>query len=178
MGNPGIHGFKRALVVYLCVSCALLPAAVPPTGEIPELMRLQEGKDGVNRGSVYVYGDQNLDSLVPVRVIGSVGKAGLHYVPQGLDLFTLVSVAGGTLPDADIENVTINRTVEGKKQVLLADMGQLVKSVDASPPTILANDTIFVPQEKAIISDNVVKTVGILVGLATVAVSIVAISRR
>lgn len=164
--------------VYACLFSFTLSAAIAPSNsELSELGRVSEGKENLASGSIYIYGDQALDNLMPVRVIGSVAKAGLHYVPKNLDLVTLITLAGGTGTDADVEKLTIKRQEGDKQQIIAINLENTLSQVDAANPILKAGDTVYIPQKEMIVSENVSRTVTLIVGITSIAASIFVISR-
>ena len=169
MAQTHHHRFTKWVALYLCGAVSALPAA--NRSDISETLRLNDS-NSLPRGSVFVYGDPSLDPLVPVRVLGAVGKAGVHFVPRDTDLLTVISLAGGTTKEAELDDVRIKRSENGKVRLLTADLQQMVTRTDAQPLTIVANDTILVPQSKPTFSDDTLRTVGIITGIATVFASL------
>ena len=125
------------------------------------------------QGSVYVYGDQSLDVLAPIRVLGAVAKPGIHFVPPKTDLVTLISLAGGTTERAQMDEVSIKRTQNGKTVVLHVDLEKLVEEVDTVSPEMVSNDTVLVPVDQSWVSDNTLRTVSLVTGIASIFLSIV-----
>ena len=158
----------RAWISYFLIGSLSAQAAVP----IPQFGGTQErpsdGSQHLPKQSVYVYGDGSLDMLQPVQVLGAVAKAGVHYVPPNTDLITLLSLAGGPIQQADEEKITIRRTVNGQRQVIAVNLQELVGSSDAETPIVMSNDTVVVPSAKPFLSENVVRAVGVVAGLATI----------
>lgn len=167
--------FRSSLVGILASHFVCSPVLAVDSLQLGESMR--SPSDAALRGSVYVYGDQSLDVLIPVRIIGAVAKGGIHFVPQQTDLITLISLAGGTIEKAELDNITIRRELKGKEEVIPVNLEALVRDSKAATPKLMANDTILIPVDKSVISDDVLKTMSIITGLATVAIAVSQLSK-
>lgn len=120
-------------------------------------------------GSVYVFGDESLGLLIPVKIVGAVSQPGIHYVPQRTDLTTLLAVAGGPTDKADTSEVTIKRqTKQGKKSVFLIDLKEILQDTEREELMIEANDTVFVPRQEPFISENALRLASMITAFATV----------
>lgn len=82
-------------------------------------------------------------------VFGEVVKTGQYPMKGGDRLLEALSAAGGTTANADLSGIGIVRLVNGKPEVVRADLSRLVKKADQSQNTeIVASDVIFVPEKK------------------------------
>lgn len=160
----GFHPqLNRPLIFMLCFQVANLSATPVVDTDVNRFS--SRGRD-IPASNVFVYGDPTLDLLVPVKVIGAVEKAGIHFVPKSTDLLTLLSLAGGPSRDAEADNITIKRIEEGRVTILRADLDAMVSATDEDPIELRANDVVMVPQSQPIISDNVLRVIGFLGGIA------------
>lgn len=164
----------RVIAIFLCFSTAISAAAVP---ELNSLRRPGDGSEQLPKHSVYVYGDGLLDRLSPVRILGAVSKAGVHYIPANTDLVTLISLAGGTLPEADLESIIIKRQKNGVGEVIEVDLKRLVEEPEAKSIVLHADDTILISRETFTISDGALRTLGVITGISSVILTAVLISR-
>ncbi len=165
---------RRILVIYLCVSTAVLPAAV----NLNDSIRLPEHTNLLPSGSVYVYGDPNMDKLISVKVFGGVGKAGIHFVPPDTDLLTLISLAGGTIDSAEIDSIQIRRTTTGKPTFLAVNLEDVMSKTDTEPVKLAEGDTVVIPVTASVISDNTLKVVSFVSSLAAIFTTIWLVTTR
>ncbi len=162
-------GFStRLFIVVLCGLIAFPVDAGPVNLDSPNISKVDSAQ-ALQKGSVYVYGDQAMDLLMPVRILGGVQKAGIHYLPIDTDLLTLLSLAGGTTEKASIDEITIKRTLKGgKSEVLHINLEAIFEDEKGDSPKLMPNDVILIPIKRPMISENVVQTVGVIAGLATI----------
>ncbi len=118
--------------------------------------------------SVYIYGDPSLGELMPVRVLGAVQRAGMYHISPATDLLTLLSLAGGTLENANLESVKIKRITKGNESVIEIDLEDMVEDVNEVSPLLQDGDTVLIPNQKKIFSDNFMQTFALITGLATI----------
>lgn len=160
--------FSRIIIVVLCGLIAFPVNAGQVNLDSPNISKV-DSTQALQKGSVYVYGDQAMDLLMPVRILGGVQKAGIHYLPFETDLLTLLSLAGGTTERASIDEITIKRTLKGgKTEIVHINLEALFEDDRTDNPKLMPNDVILIPVRRPMLSENVVQTVGVLAGLATI----------
>jgi hypothetical protein len=125
------------------------------------------------KGTIYIDGDQSLDALMAIRLLGAVGKPGIHYVPYDTDLITLISLAGGTTDRAMMNDVSIRRRSKNQNQIVKVNLDTLFENADTQPPALVANDTILIPQRNPAVSENLLQTVALISGIASIFLSVV-----
>ena len=165
--------FLDYLVIFLCLALIQPPALGAIREEELPLWKPSDGSSSLPKQSVYVYGDGSFAMLMPVQILGAVSKPGIHYVPSHTDVLTLISLAGGTTPHASTEDITVKRqkTPTAGSEVMNVNLKQLVEDPKAQSPRLAANDTILVAEEKPFLSDNAVRIVTLVAGLAGIFLS-------
>ena len=84
-----------------------------------------------------------------VNILGHVKSPGYHLVHEGIDIITVISVAGGYLPGANLKKVTLIResTDEDNKIIHIFDLKEFYKSGDRENLIkILPNDIIVIEE--------------------------------
>lgn len=125
-----------------------------------------------NSGSEFVSGKTPGAVLMRVNLWGGVRKPGIHHIPVGTNLVTLLSYAGGPENDAELDNVVIKRlSPEGKQETLKCDVEEMVDGNGTKIPTLNVNDIIVVPQTKTVVSANTLTTLSVIATLASILVT-------
>lgn len=119
--------------------------------------------------SEYVYRSTYKEGLVPVRVLGAVGKPGMYFVPAKTDLVKLLTLAGGMLSSAEGDVVVRKAdeswstlTMPGLAKRNLAyelDFNHVMLEGAYSSLTLSAQDVVYVPPEEPWISSGTARTV-------------------
>jgi polysaccharide export outer membrane protein len=80
-------------------------------------------------------------------VLGQVSKPGLYQIPEGahVTIIDAISLAGGYLPAASQNGITVKRTVGGKLTILKVKGGEMAQDPNTVPFEILPGDSIVVP---------------------------------
>jgi len=95
--------------------------------------------------------------MMNVNVWGAVEKPGSQYVPDGADLISVLSAAGGPVEGAKLSQVRLVRNFDGEKFNLLIDVNQCLKKGELGKvPEIKPGDTIIIPKSKASIGKFIV----------------------
>lgn len=130
---------------------------------------------GLSSGSVYYSGNYPGAVLMRVNIIGEVQRPGVHHMPKDTGLNTALGFAGGPTRFANTKEAVINRDLNGQVQRIPLDLDKHFRELHGQPISIQANDTIYIPQREAVISDNTFRIVTVLsfvVGTVLSAVSI------
>ncbi len=92
-------------------------------------------KYNLSSPSEFVFESYPNQQLIPIRLLGAVKNAGLYHVPANMKLTTLLSLAGGTTGDADLENIVIGNdqknliTPQGEVKSLSMNLEEVLKMV-------------------------------------------------
>jgi hypothetical protein len=98
-------------------------------------------------GSRYFIGKEN-ELVIPVNVLGYVNKPGQYMVPNGTDLISLVSYAGGFREEANLTGVRVVRgqiPESGKPEILQINVKEYFHSGQREKiPILNPDDTVIV----------------------------------
>lgn len=152
---------NRLLALLLCLQLSAGTALAAGGGGQPGsgFSLMQELSDR-GSGSEFVSGNYPGAILMQVNLWGSIGKPGIHHVPVRTDLVTLLSLAGGTQADADLDRITIKRRISDREELLRIDGEKLLTETGMKSPQLEPNDIIVIPRSKPTIHPNTVATVG------------------
>jgi hypothetical protein len=131
---------------------------------------------GLNGGvTEYFYRRDKDDVLVPVFMLGEVGKPGLYHVPLKSELITLLSIAGGLSPDADHDRIFVRDSRQESPTKI--EMSELVGDSRGKTRQFLGNEVIYVEKSEPWISNNTMLVIGFLSGLVGIVVGARALSK-
>ena len=123
---------------------------------------------GGDRGAQYYIGSQN-ELLMAVNIWGLVVKPGQYLVPSNTDLMTLISVAGGPMPKARLDNVQVIRSSTAGSEVISINIKKFLKTGDDRLiPKLLPGDTVVVSGSLGELSSQIVNVVAQLAIVANV----------
>jgi polysaccharide export outer membrane protein len=88
------------------------------------------------------------ETRLQITVEGAVDKPGIYPISGALTLLQAVALSGGTVEDADLENVIIFRTIQGERQAARFDLREIRVGV-TEDPQVFGNDVIVVVQSDA-----------------------------
>lgn len=132
-------------------------------------------KDSVSPFSAYQTDSYFTDSygniLMNINIWGEVGKPGQLVVPEGSDISTLISLAGGPLEDANLKKIRVNRFQpdENGKMTYLINLKTYTQTGDRSSLIALQpNDTVIIPKSKALTFLDILGVIGVGVGMYSV----------
>lgn len=131
---------------------------------------------GLGKPSEFVFQTYKNQELISLRLLGAVNRAGLYHVPKDIELVTLLSLAGGTSRDAEVEEIVIgSETKSDVKKINLYDVMNKQASVDHK---FQSNDTVFVKHKQPFISSEGWRAMSIIGMLFTAALTAVAIDDK
>ncbi|MDK9700814.1 MAG: SLBB domain-containing protein [bacterium] len=123
---------------------------------------------GGERGAQYYIGSQN-ELLMAVNVWGLVAKPGQYLVPSTTDLMTLISVAGGPLPKARLDNVRVIRSSSSGSEVLTINIKRYLKTGDERIiPKLQPGDTVIIAGSLGELTSQIVSIIAQLAMVANV----------
>lgn len=137
---------------------------------------------GLSKTSMYTRADEYYSEvyqgeiLVPINLLGAIGKPGVYHIPKQTDIIRLLALAGGTRADANLEDVSIKRRSGETERTININLKQLVEERGSGKPINLeANDVILVAPKEPMISSNTLQTVGFISSVLSLIVSSIVI---
>ncbi len=135
--------------------------------------------------SEYVFESFPNQVLIPVRLLGEVKKAGLYYVPENFKLVTLLTIAGGTTADANLETILISNDLKKAKDVYGNDLSsfeinlsETLREGARKDYELKANDIVFIDANKPFISSDSFRIISVLSLLLTSALTALAVKDK
>jgi hypothetical protein len=187
--KTGIQRFALAMLVAHAVAmpitgAELIAAPIPDPAASPTATAtatapgsvtsiIQSGSAGYASQSTPYFTDSYGNILMNVNVWGTAVHTGPITVPEGSDLATVISIAGGPAKDANVKKIRVNRSQPDRdgKMTYLVDLKNYMNAGDRSMLLdIQPNDTIIIPERKSFDS-------GLILGIIAVGVSIYSIGR-
>lgn len=100
--------------------------------------------------------------LIPIRLLGAVKNAGLYHVPSNIKLTTLLSLAGGTTSEADLEKIIIgNDSIENRESKNI-NLEEVIKYGGISQQSLQAHDVILVNNKSPLISNDSFRVISVV----------------
>ncbi|MEC9487463.1 MAG: hypothetical protein UMU76_08195 [Prosthecochloris sp.] len=109
--------------------------------------------------------------LMYVNVLGEVYESGQHIIRQDADISTVLSLVGGPTDDANLEKAKLMRykPEEDGTQIYEIDLETYFEEGDRSQFVELKpNDTLLIPEDKSLDTNDVLRIAGLLVSVASV----------
>lgn len=119
-----------------------------------------------SRISEYFYSPTGKEVLIPIQVLGQVGRPGLYHVPPETSLTTLLAITGGTTENANTSKAKLFREGDTKK----IDLDSILE--DQPNFGLKQRDTIYIPEKPRLVSDN---TLTALIAISTVASTVLTV---
>lgn len=108
--------------------------------------------------------------LIPVRILGAVPKAGVHFIPKRTDLVTLLSYAGGLSPAAE-GYLIIKRKVGNAYKNYKINLDRIADADENSIPVMQEDDLVYIPFFRPAIHPDTMQMIGLVASLLSIAVS-------
>ena len=108
--------------------------------------------------------------MMKVNVWGAVRKPGSQYVPDGTDLISVISAAGGPLEGAKLSKVRLVRNFDGEKHNMVINVRRCLKKGELELlPEIKPGDTIIVPKSRVSFGKfiNVIYHIAVIASVVT-----------
>ncbi|MEE9554445.1 MAG: polysaccharide biosynthesis/export family protein [candidate division Zixibacteria bacterium] len=110
-------------------------------------------------------------------VLGSVVEPGARNLEKGIDVLEAITLAGGSTPSADLENVRVVMKGPRYSKVLKINLRKYIN--EGTPPRFILHpeDTIFVPSKQETVFKKILDRVGEFIPLITAAGTIILLTR-
>jgi hypothetical protein len=142
-------------------------------------------KYNLSSPSEFVFESYPNQDPIPIRLLGAVKNAGLYHVPVNMKLTTLLSLAGGTNNEADLENIVIGNDQQDvtapngeKKQSLNINLEDVLRSGAKNDYTLATNDIVLIKNKSPMVSNDSFRIISIVSVLLTTILTAVIIRDR
>jgi len=146
----------RRFVAPVLLYCVLISQSFASLNEIPK----NNTKYNVNSSSEFIFESYPNQELIPIRLLGAIKNAGLYHIPAKMKLTTLLTLAGGTTNDADIENIIIGNDQQSihksdgiDKKTLSFNLEETLKDTK-NDYTLVPNDIVLIKNKTPWISND------------------------
>lgn len=149
---------KSRVIIFI-----ILMSYLPQAG-LAEI-KVDYGKEqGGTSAAEIVYRNDPEEVLIPIYLMGAVGKTGLFHVPPRTDLVTLLTLAGGPGLSSNLREV-IHRRQMPTVSVSEVDVMAMLTNPELKSPMLKANDVVFIPSKEPIISSDTMLVMGFISGI-------------
>jgi hypothetical protein len=143
-------------------------------------------KYNLSSPSEFVFESYPNQDLIPIRLLGAVKNAGLYHVPANMKLTTLLSLAGGTNNEADLENIVIGNDQQNvispssgeSKTSLNLNLEEVLKTGAKNDYTLASNDIVLIKNKSPLVSNDSFRIISIVSVLLTTILTAVIIKDR
>lgn len=126
-------------------------------------------------GNEFFVGKEYGKPLIKINLISGVQRPGVYHVPVGSDLAEVIAYAGGASEKADLKSITLVRQAEKKKEILDLNLNRELSSPDPIM-RVADQDVIHIKIDRT--ADQAMTWVGILSGLASIALAVAVIDHQ
>lgn len=145
----------------------------------------KNAKLGMGTPSEFVFESYPNQDLIPIRLLGAVKNAGLYHIPAEMKLTTLLSLAGGTNNEADLENIVIGNDQKNliapngeEKKSLTINLEDVLKNGAKNDYTLASNDIVLIKNKSPLISNDSFRIISIVSVLLTTLLTAVIIKDK
>ena len=170
----------RRLIICLFTYSILINQTFAATAE-----NAKTSKYNLSSPSEFVFESYPNQELIPIRLLGAVKNAGLYHVPVNMKLTTLLSLAGGTNNEADLENIVIGNDQQNvvsptgeSKASLNLNLEEVLKSGAKNDYTLASNDIVLIKNKSPLISNDSFRIISIVSVLLTTLLTAVIIKDK
>lgn len=170
----------RRFVAPVLLYCVLISQSFAVLNEIPK----NNTKYNVNNSSEFIFESYPNQELIPIRLLGAVKNAGLYHIPEKMKLTTLLTLAGGTTSEADIENIVIGNDQQPihnndgiDKKNISFNLEETLKDAK-NDYTLAPNDIILIKNKSPWISNDSFRTFSVISVILTSILTTIVIKDR
>lgn len=171
---------RKLIIICLSTYTILLNQTMAAVGD-----NSKASKYNLSSPSEFVFESYPNQELIPIRLLGAVKNAGLYHVPANMKLTTLLSLAGGTNTEADLENIVIGNdqqnitTPDGEqKKSLSLNLEDVLKNGAKNDYTLASNDIVLIKNKSPLVSNDSFRLISIVSVILTSVLTAVIIHDR
>jgi hypothetical protein len=145
----------------------------------------KNSKYNVSSSSEYIFESYPNQELIPIRLLGAIKNAGLYHIPANMKLTTLLALAGGTTPEADLEKIIIGNDQQSihnskgeEKESLKINLEDTLEGGARKDYTLVANDIVLIKDKSPIVSNDAFRTISIVSVILTSILTAIVIKDR
>lgn len=162
---------------WLCLWASIgMPFNQAFAERMPEIQKI-ESERVHNRAEEYFSEEIPGELLISIHLIGAVNRSGVYHVPRNTDVIHLISLAGGTRADANLERITIKRRNKAVEEVIECDLKETAEEPGKYAPVLQAGDMVLVYAKEPFIDPNTVAALSLITTILSIAVSATVIIR-
>jgi hypothetical protein len=154
----------RQLIICLFTYSILINQTIAATTDTSKAT-----KYNLSTPSEFVFESYPNQELIPIRLLGAVKNAGLYHVPMNMKLTTLLSLAGGTSGEADLENILIGNDQQNvtapngeQKKSLNLNLEDVLINGAKNDYTLASNDIVLVKNKTPLVSNDSFRMISIV----------------
>jgi polysaccharide export outer membrane protein len=139
-----VRSTGKLLSFWLIICLLSLQTAVICPAQTEDQIQQQEMKSA---SQYYLERGTESKLMIKVNVWGAVKQPGSQYVPDGTDLISVLSAAGGPTDGAKLSRVKLVRNFNGDKHHQVINISAFLKKGDVQNlPEMKPGDTVIVPK--------------------------------
>jgi hypothetical protein len=160
------------LIPTLVATTMCWPSAVSfgQTGLRPEAQ--------LNPSRQFYGGDNSPVGLIRVHILGGVSTPGKYYITPQTDLMELVSIAGGVIPQADLESILLRRRDGIPEKKFSLNMRESLDNIESRPVYFKDNDVLLINTKSQMISPEVMTIVNFTTSILATTVTLLLLQDR
>ncbi|MCR9204481.1 MAG: SLBB domain-containing protein [Halobacteriovoraceae bacterium] len=128
--------------------------------------------------SEFVFQSYKGQELMTIKLLGAVRKSGLYHVPKEMDLATLLSLAGGTTSDANLNSVLIGQKRNKTQKSLEVNVEEKLEQGNINIYDLRPDDVVLVKRKKPVIGTDTWRLISLISLALTSILTVVAIDDR
>lgn len=131
---------------------------------------VQKQDSSPKAGSVYVAPTKKDDVLFKSSIWGAVQYPGIHYIPIGTRLVDAISIAGGPIERANMENITLSSQESSGLKVYNLSLTEALADANKNP-VLKPNDVLVIKEDRSLAKATLYVQIGTFI-LSAIALSI------
>jgi hypothetical protein len=162
----------KKIITFIMLYCLVVNQSMAAISEVT-----RNTKYNVNSASEYIFEAYPNQELIPIRLLGAIKNAGLYHIPANMKLITLLSLAGGTTNEANLENILVgNDQLNSKSRSI--NLEDTLKNGATTDYTLISNDIILVQNKTPLISNDSFRVITVMSLVLTSILTLVVIRDR
>lgn len=116
--------------------------------------------------------------LIPINVVGAVGRPGLYHTPKNTDIYRLIAAAGGFNEKADLTKVTIKRRSATLESIIVINLEESLQTQESRRIVLESEDVVHIAIKEPFVSQDTLSLLTITASILSIILTTLIIRDR
>jgi hypothetical protein len=157
----------KQLVAFITIVCFW--SSLARASDIYNLREVNSNPINTRQQAAEFYlGHIDGEFLIPINVVGAVGRPGLYHIPKNTDIFRLIAAAGGFNEKADLTKITIKRRTATIESIIAINFEEALQTKESNRVVLESEDVLHIAVKEPLIDQDTLSLLTITASILSI----------